>query len=238
MKAMILAAGRGSRLKELTQTTPKPLIKVNGKPLIEYHLDNLQRAGFKEVVVNVSWLAEKLEDYFKNQYKGLLKIIIYKESQALETGGGVLAALDDLVEDGKPFLVVNADVLSDFDFRNVPATIDAVAHLFLIENPVQKAIGDFVLDESGLVLNISRAESSALTQHSTATFSGISLLTPKLFQHCSAGKFSLAGLFKEYADLNQVSGQMLNSDWFDVGTQERLELAEQWQKQRELVALE
>jgi MurNAc alpha-1-phosphate uridylyltransferase len=232
MKAMILAAGRGSRFKELTDDTPKPLIPVNGKPLIEYHLENLQRAGFEEVVVNVSWLSEKLEDYFQNHYKGSLKVIIYNEREALETGGGVLAALSDLSEDGAPFLVVNADVMTNFDFRDIPQKIETCAHLFLIPNPLEKPVGDFNLDKRGLVKNPDIEEVSALEKASTYTFSGISLLTAKIFENCKPGKFSLADLFREYADLNKVSGQVLKCDWFDVGTKERLQRAKQWQKAR------
>ncbi len=230
MKAMILAAGRGSRFKELTETTPKPLIPVDGKPLIEYHLDNLQRAGFKEVVVNVSWLAKKLEEYFQNRYKGSLKIIIYNEQEALETGGGVLAALADLSDGQSPFLVVNADVMSDFDFREIPSSIDANAHLFLVQNPLEKNIGDFCLSDSGYVQNLNWQVESENGHFDTLTFSGISLLTPKIFENSKPGKFSLGDLFREYADLNGITGQVLNCNWFDVGTKERLQKAEQWCK--------
>ena len=237
MKAMILAAGRGSRFKELTETTPKPLIRVNGKPLIEYHLDNLQRAGFKEVVVNVSWLAGKLQTYFQTQYKGSLNVIIYNEQEALETGGGVLAALADLSKDQSPFLVVNADVMSDFDFRDIPSSIAASAHLFLVRNPIEKNIGDFYLSEQGDVQNLHLQAPPANEHLDTFTFSGISILTPKIFEKCKPGKFSLGDLFREYADLNQVTGQVLNCNWFDVGTKERLQRAELWCKESSLVEM-
>lgn len=233
MRAMILAAGRGSRLAPLTDTIPKPLIKVGGKALIEHHLDNLQQAGFKHVVVNVSWLSESLESYFEHQYRGDLKISIYREAAALETGGGVLAALADLAIEGQPFLVINADVMTDFNFQNVPRAINSLAHLFLTPNPEQHPDGDFILGDDSLVSNKPGIQSdNSLAILNSVTFSGISVLSSELFKGAQPGKFSLGDLFREYAKQGLITGQMLEANWFDVGTLERLALAEQWQAQK------
>ncbi|MEH6442338.1 MAG: nucleotidyltransferase family protein [Oceanospirillaceae bacterium] len=230
MKAMILAAGRGSRLKELTEKTPKPLVRILNKPLIEYHLDNLQQAGFTDVVINISWLADQLEEYLNNQYEGSLSITIYREEQALETGGGVLAALNDLSCDNSPFLVINADVMTDFDYANIIKEMDTLAHLYLVKNPAQHKEGDFCLGIDGILMSKQTKGSESYT------FSGISVLTPQLFADCNAGIFSLAVLFAEYAAKGMISAELLSNNWFDVGTLERLKLASAWQ--RELQASE
>ncbi len=225
---MILAAGRGSRLNEITYKTPKPLVKVNGKPLLEYHLDSLERAGFKQVVINVSWLSEQIRHYIDNSYQGRLQITIYHEEQALETGGGVFAALQDLSENNQPFLVINSDVLSNFDFSQVPHQIQGLAHMYLVNNPIEHPEGDFCLDpKRGLLLKPAR---SLDTPKQALTFSGISVLTPALFTQCRVKKFSLAELFKKYIPLGLITAEHFEHQWFDVGTIERLKLAERWQR--------
>jgi MurNAc alpha-1-phosphate uridylyltransferase len=226
---MILAAGRGSRLNELTQKIPKPLVKVNAKPLLEYHLDALEAAGFSEVAINTSWLAQKIEDYFANQYKGSLQIKLYHEPQALETGGGVLKALDYLAKDEEAFLVINSDVMCDFDYAKIPRTINnGVAHLFLVDNPEQHPKGDFILHDNNSLALKTNAETSDLAK--ILTFSGISVLTPKIFEHCVMQKFSLGDLYREYVGKGLITGERIEQKWFDVGTLERLKLAEQWQQ--------
>ena len=209
----------------LTHSTPKPLVKVLDKPLIEYHLDKLQSAGFSTVVINVSWLAEQLENYFNNLYKGSLYIKLYSEPQALETGGGVFSALEDLSDDGTPFLVINADVMSDFDFASVPTTMKSLAHLYMVDNPLHNPLGDFYLDNQGGL----RLDSSKNTQ-AKLTFSGISLLSPQLFSGCEIAKFSLVNLFRKYMAQGLVSGEKIHNTWIDVGTVERLEQASEWQR--------
>jgi len=223
MKAMILAAGRGTRLQQLTASTPKPLIKVAGKALLQYHLEALERAGFSEVVINVCWLAQQIESYIKDQYRGGLQITLFHEQQALETGGGVLAALPALSDGIEPFLVINADVMTDFDYANVPAKIDSLAHLYMVENPLQHPMGDFALIDGQL--KVINSEWQSFSQ----TFSGISILSPQLFASSSAGKFSLGDLFRKYIDQGGISGERYQGKWFDVGTVQRLQLAEQWQ---------
>jgi MurNAc alpha-1-phosphate uridylyltransferase len=224
MKAMILAAGRGSRMRELTDHMPKPLVRVLDKPLIQYHLDNLQQAGFKDVVVNVSWLAEQLESYLEDEYRGALNITIYKEPQALETGGGVLSALEFLSGDNQPFLVINADVMTDFDYSMVKLELDSLAHLYLVENPAHHLQGDFVLAPDQQL-----SMPSSINQQ-TLTFSGVSVLTPALFSQSKLEKFSLGDLFRKYMKEGLISGEQIYNKWIDVGTVERLEQAAQWQQ--------
>jgi len=224
MKAMILAAGRGSRMRELTDHTPKPLVRVLDKPLIQYHLDNLQQAGFKDVVVNVSWLAEQLESYFEHEYQGALNVTIYKEQQALETGGGVFSALEYLSNDNQPFLVINADVMTDFDYSKVKFELDSFAHLYLVENPAHHLKGDFFLEPNQQV-----CLQSSINQE-TLTFSGVSVLAPALFSQSVLEKFSLGDLFRKYMKEGLISGEQLYNKWIDVGTIERLEQARLWQQ--------
>jgi len=227
VKAMILAAGRGRRMQHLTETVPKPLIPVLNKPLIEYHLENLQQAGFTTVIINVSWLANQLEEYLNQQYTGNLNIKIYPEIDALETGGGVFSALGELSDNDAPFLVVNSDVMSDFNYADVKREITGLAHLYMIKNPPQHSLGDFQLKEDGF---LAIAEKTPNATSTALTFSGISILTPKLFADCTMGKFSLAELFKKYILKGLISGEQLHNKWIDVGTVERLALAEEWQR--------
>jgi len=221
---MILAAGRGSRMNELTATTPKPLVPVLGKPLIEYHLEKLELAGFKEVVINVSWLAQKLQHYIENVYSGRLNITVLHEPQALETGGGVYNALEYLSVNNEPFLVINSDIMSDFDYELIKKNISGLAHLYLIANPLHNRDGDYAIIQPQTVLCKDEAQ-----DRNVFTFSGISVLTPKLFDSCQLEKFSLVKVFNQAIAKGLVSGQVLSNQWFDVGTVERLALAEDWQ---------
>jgi MurNAc alpha-1-phosphate uridylyltransferase len=221
---MILAAGRGSRMNELTATTPKPLVPVLGKPLIEYHLEKLERAGFKDVVVNVSWLAQKLQYYFEHVYSGALNITVVHERQALETGGGVYNALEHLSSNNEPFLVINSDVMTDFDYATVKKSMTGLAHLYLIANPLHNHGGDYAIiepDTLSLKKECEEAESF--------TFSGISILTPKLFESAEHEKFSLVKVFDQAISKQMITAQVLTNQWFDVGTLERLALAQDWQ---------
>jgi MurNAc alpha-1-phosphate uridylyltransferase len=221
---MILAAGRGSRMNELTATTPKPLVPVLGKPLIEYHLEKLERAGFKDVVVNVSWLAQKLQHYFDHIYRGSLNVTVLHEPQALETGGGVYNALEYLSLNNEPFLVINSDVMTDFDYALVKKDIIGLAHLYLIANPLHNRGGDYAIIEPA-TLSL-KGECDGVESF---TFSGISVLTPKLFENAQQEKFSLVKVFNQAIAKQLVSGQVLDNQWFDVGTIERLALAQDWQ---------
>ena len=170
MKAMILAAGRGERLRPLTDGLPKPLLEVQGKPLILHHLEALSRAGFTEIVINLSWLGDQIRSLLGDGADLGLKIEYSAEPQALETAGGIHQALPLL---GERFVVVNADIFTDYDFARLKQG-DSIAHLVLVENPRHHADGDFTLTES-----IIGAEGSP-----RYTFSGISRFHRSFFQGC------------------------------------------------------
>lgn len=214
MRAMILAAGKGERMRPLTLTTPKPLIPVAGVPLIEYHLRALEKAGIREVVINHAWLGEKIEAHLGDGARFGVQITYSKESQPLETGGGIYKALPVLGDE--PFIVVNGDVFTDYDFSILLQPLQGSAHLVLINNPEHHREGDFSLQE-GRVL-------SPLTE--TYTYSGIAVLHPELFADCQAGAFKLAPLLRQAIAQGRVSGEHFNGCWIDVGTQERLAAAE------------
>lgn len=214
MRAMILAAGKGERMRPLTLHTPKPLIPVAGVPLIEYHLRALAQAGVTEVVINHAWLGDRIEAHLGDGARFGLQIVYSKESQPLETGGGIYQALPLLGHE--PFIVVNGDVFTDYDFAVLQKPLQGLAHLVLINNPEHHLEGDFSLEE-GRVLAPTTA---------TLTYSGIAVLHPELFAGCQAGAFKLSPLLRQAIAQGQVSGEQFNGCWIDVGTQERLAAAE------------
>lgn len=214
MRAMILAAGKGERMRPLTLHTPKPLIPVAGVPLIEYHLRALAQAGVTEVVINHAWLGDRIEAHLGDGARFGLQIVYSKESQPLETGGGVYQALPLLGAD--PFILVNGDVFTDYDFAVLQKPLQGLAHLVLINNPEHHLEGDFSLEE-GRVLAPTTA---------TLTYSGIAVLHPELFAGCQAGAFKLAPLLRQAIAQGQVSGEQFNGCWIDVGTPERLAAAQ------------
>ncbi len=214
MRAMILAAGKGERMRPLTLHTPKPLIPVAGVPLIEYHLRALAQAGVTEVVINHAWLGDRIEAHLGDGARFELQIVYSKESQPLETGGGIYQALPLLGAD--PFILVNGDVFTDYDFAVLQKPLQGLAHLVLINNPEHHLEGDFSLEE-GRVLAPTTA---------TLTYSGIAVLHPELFAGCQAGAFKLAPLLRQAIAQGQVSGEQFNGCWIDVGTPERLAAAQ------------
>lgn len=211
MKAMILAAGAGTRMRPLTLQTPKPLLEVHGQALLDRHLQRLAEAGIREVVVNTSWLAEQIEQRYVGRSAHGLQIRFSREASCLETGGGIFRALPLLGD--APFLVVNGDIYTDFPFRQLCELQPRRAHLVLVPNPAHHPAGDFHLATDGRV-----------TEHGAPrhTFSGISVLDPALFAGCSAGKFPLAPLLRAAMREPGVSGELHNGAWSDVGTPERL----------------
>lgn len=221
MKAMILAAGRGERMRPLTDATPKPLLQVGREPLIGWHLRRLQQAGFSEVVINHAWLGQQIEDVLQDGREYGLHIAYSPEgAQGLETAGGIATALPLLGE--APFLVINGDVLTDIDFAQAEriaahmATHKALAHLWLVNNPDHNPNGDFGLDGDHVV-------SHADTQY---TFSGCGIYHPALFQHTLARQAAkLAPLLRNAMAKQQVTGQLHTGLWLDVGTVERLQQA-------------
>ncbi|MES2490296.1 MAG: nucleotidyltransferase family protein [Pseudomonadota bacterium] len=217
MKAFILAAGRGSRMRELTDVTPKPLIQVRGKPLIEYHLEQLSQAGIRDFVINTGWLGEKIEAALGNGKRWNSRIQYSHEGwPALETGGGIHKALPLLGED--PFLVVNGDVFIECEWKNWTRRGLArgdLAHLILVPNPPHHLKGDI-----GLVSSRVYAEGAQYT------FSGISILDPALFDGCKPGAFKVWPLIKKAVATGHVTGELFTGHWSDVGTPERLKLLE------------
>ncbi|PCI07135.1 MAG: mannose-1-phosphate guanylyltransferase [Gammaproteobacteria bacterium] len=213
MKAMILAAGRGDRLRPLTDATPKPLIKVAGKSLIEYHLTNLASAGFKEIIINTAWLAEKIHTELGDGSNYGVTITYSDEGEALETAGGIIHALPLLGDE--PFLVINGDIWCDFEFSNLPTiNVNVLAHLILVKNPQHNATGDFAL-QTGLVRN---------TGDIMYTYSGIGIYQTDFFKNQASGRVALGSVIREKNDNNLVSGQLHHGRWTDVGTLERLQV--------------
>jgi N-acetyl-alpha-D-muramate 1-phosphate uridylyltransferase len=215
MKAMILAAGRGERLRPLTDETPKPLLPVAGSSLIEYHLKNLADAGFTEVVINTAWLAEKIHQHLGDGKSYGVSIRYSDEGQALETAGGIINALPLLGDD--PFLVVNGDIWCDFNFSELPGLDSSrQSHLLLVENPDHNLAGDFAL-QNGLIRNDGKNK---------FTYSGIGLYSADFFLEQKPGKTPLAPLIRNKCELDLVSGQLHSGLWTDVGTIERLQQLE------------
>jgi MurNAc alpha-1-phosphate uridylyltransferase len=208
---MILAAGRGERMRPLTDTTPKPLLRIGGQMLIEHHVHALARAGITGLVINHAHLGEKIARALGDGSAYGVAIQYSPEGEAaLETGGGIFNALPLLGE--APFLVVNADIWTDFDFAGLPQDIDTLAHLVMVDNPPQNPEGDFSLSEGRL----------AQQGPAMLTFSGIGIYRPELFSGCTPGAFPLAPLLRAAMDAGQVTGEHFTGSWFDIGTPERL----------------
>ncbi|WP_375741176.1 N-acetylmuramate alpha-1-phosphate uridylyltransferase MurU [Pseudomonas boanensis] len=212
MRAMILAAGKGERMRPLTLHTPKPLVRAAGTPLIEFHLRALADAGFRELVINHAWLGQQIEDHLGDGARFGLSIRYSAEGEPLETGGGIFRALPML--GGEPFLVVNGDVWTDFDFLHLRRPLDGLAHLVLVDNPEHHPRGDFCLD-AGMVHD-------AVAGKPSLTYSGIAVLHPRLFAGCQSGAFKLAPLLRQAMAEGRVSGEYFSGRWVDVGTHERL----------------
>lgn len=211
LRAMVLAAGRGERMRPLTDTVPKPLLEVRGKPLIVYHLEKLSRLGVQDVVINLAWLGDRIRAALGDGSQWNLRIRYSEEGgEALETGGGIFKALPLL--GAAPFLVVNADVFSDFDFAMLHIAPDALAHLLLVPNPPQHRRGDFALNEG------------VIQDHggSRWTYAGFGLFRPELFEGCAPGKFPLLPLLQRAIQAQRLHGQAYLGLWNDVGTVERL----------------
>ncbi|MBT8067589.1 MAG: nucleotidyltransferase family protein [Gammaproteobacteria bacterium] len=212
MRAMILAAGRGERLRPLTDSVPKSLVEVRGKSLLERHLKGLQAAGISNVVINLGWLGEKIvERVGSGSHYGLDVVYSEEGDNVLETGGGIHKALPFLGSD--PFLVVNADIFTDMPVPQVVLGPGTLAHLVMVPRPPFRDHGDFDLCD-GLIRN---ADNAALT------FSGVAVYRPEFFAGCEAGRFPLAPLLREVADAGQLTGSLYEGCWEDVGTQERLD---------------
>jgi N-acetyl-alpha-D-muramate 1-phosphate uridylyltransferase len=215
MKAMILAAGRGERMRPLTDRAPKALLPVGGRPLVEYQVEALARAGFRDIVVNHAWLGEQIEAALGDGGRFGAHIRYSPEPPgALETGGGICRALP-LLGPG-PFLVVNADLWTDYPYGRLRGLRVEVAHLVLVDNPCHHRHGDFALVEGRV----------SLSEHLRLTFAGIGVYHPNLFAHAPDGAFPLAPLLRTAAALGTVTGERYDGIWFDIGTVERLQTVE------------
>lgn len=216
MKAMILAAGLGNRMRPLTLHTPKPLLEVGGKPLIVWHIEKLAAMGVNEVVINTAWLGGKLAQALGDGSQFGVKILWSHEGEGLETAGGIINALPLLGDE--PFILVNGDVWTTMDFApllNVELG-ENLAHLVLVQNPEQHPNGDFTLADGKAYTFDQQISGENLT------FSGVSVIHPKMFAGLEAGKRPLAPLLKAAMLENKIAASKLTGIWVDVGTPERL----------------
>ena len=212
MKAMILAAGRGERMRPLTDSVPKPLLKAGGKALIEYAIAALKAGGVTQIVVNHAHLGTQIVDYLGNGSKFGVDIVYSDESRGvLETGGGIRKALPLLGDE--PFIVINSDIWTDFPVTSLPSHISGLAHLVLTDNPPHHPDGDFYLRDS--LVNLEDGK--------RLTFTGIGLYSPRLFERMAEQSFPLAPVLQKAIVQGRVTGQYYGGRWIDVGTPERLD---------------
>jgi MurNAc alpha-1-phosphate uridylyltransferase len=224
MKALIFAAGLGERMRPLTDTTPKPLLEVAGKPLIAWHLEKLAAIGVRDVVINTSWLADQFPQALGNGARwGLRLHYSYEGPQPLETGGGMLHALPLLGQD--PFLLVNGDIWTDADFARLPREPAGLAHLVMVDRPAQATQGDFALDADGWV----RSDGAH-----RLTYAGLGVYRPQLLDGWRARsddvgadatppRFRLAPILRAHMAAGRISGEHHRGQWTDVGTPQRLQ---------------
>lgn len=211
MKAMILAAGRGERLRPLTDHIPKPLLAVRGKALIVWHLEALARAGVREVIINLAWLGAQIRAALGGGERCGLAVHYSQEPEgALESGGGIYQALPLL--GAEPFIVVNSDTYTDFDYADLEIAARSLAHLVLVPNPVQHPHGDFSLLH-GDVLEEGAAR---------FTYSGIGIYRPEFFADCTSGRFPLLPWLRRASAARRLQGEVFRGRWEDVGTPGRL----------------
>lgn len=218
MRAMILAAGRGERQRPITDSIPKPMVKVGGVELLVWHIERLKKAGIKDIIVNSAWLSDKIVDFLGDGHRFAVHISHSIEGEGgLETAGGIARALP-FFED-RPFLVVNGDTYMDADYAQfIEATLaNGEALLFMTQNPAHNPKGDFSLANNGL-LRIGEGY----------TFSGAAVYSPEIFKNMPVKKYPLRPVFEKLIANNKLHGRMLNGKWFDVGTIERLKLADNY----------
>lgn len=216
MKAMILAAGMGNRMRPLTLHTPKPLLEVGGKPLIVWHIQKLQAIGVREIVINTAWLGDKLLAALGDGSQFGVKILWSHEGEGLETAGGIINALPLLGDE--PFILVNGDVWTTMDFAPLMQLElgQDLAHLVLVTNPAQHPQGDFTLSAGKCCLFEQQQQGENLT------YSGVAVYSPAMFQGLAAGKRAMLPLFQQAMRQGLVSAEKLQGVWVDVGTPERL----------------
>ena len=213
---MILAAGRGERMGNLTRDLPKPLIRAKGKPLIEWHLEKLSNSGFKDIVINVSYLPEMIKDFVGDGSRWQLNVTYSEENPILETAGGIKNALSLLGKE--PFAVINSDIFSNFNYAKlklISLNNSSDGHLVLVKNPEHNQTGDFgLLENDCLALNV----------NALYTFSGIAVYHPRFFDEMETGvKMQLLPLLKSFISNSLIKGELFEGIWSDIGTLERLE---------------
>ncbi len=206
MHAMILAAGRGERMGELTLDTPKPLLRVDGHYLIEFALDRLKRAGISDIVINVSYLGEKIKNILGNGSQYGLRIVYSTEVERLETGGGILQALPLLGVN--PFVVMSSDIITDYPLPQLPQQLKGLGHLVMVNNPIYHSQGDFALRDQYLELDAKPSY----------TFANIAVLHPDLFAGCELQYFRLAQLLIPAIRERQMTGELYQGAWCNTGT--------------------
>ena len=229
MRAMILGAGEGRRMHPLTKFKPKPMLQINGKALIEYHIERLARAGVKTIVINTCYLGEQIEKFCADGARWKVQLHYSREREPLETAGGIIQALPLLGED--PFLVVSADIYTDYPYGQLicQSPPRGGGHLVLVSNPDHNPEGDFILRSGKLVTNhnwrnMEKAASEKMNPI-TLTYSGIGLFDPRFFLGHSEGKRPLRPLLNAGIDAALISWEHYSGNWFDIGTPERWEAA-------------
>lgn len=239
MRAIVFAAGKGERMRPLTEHTPKPLLMAGGKSLIAWHLEKLAALGVRDVVINTSWLAERFAPTLGDgSHWGLHLHYVFEGKEPLETGGGMLNALPLLGE--RPFLAIAGDVWTDLDFASLPREPQGLAHLVMVENPAHHGGGDFSLGNDGLLRRQPAPERKAASTSephalgAALTFSGIGMYRPEFLAHWrnavghapgadeTPPRFKLRPLFEAAIDEGALTGQIHDGAWTDVGTPERL----------------
>ena len=217
MKAMILSAGRGLRLMPITKNTPKPLVKIGQQTLLERNINLLYQSGIREIIVNGSWLGDKIESFIANiQLEGLKLHYLYEGSEPLGTAGAVYNAIDNRLLLNENFWLVNSDIITNFSLPNISLINNRVGHLILVPNPDHNSAGDFGL-RSDQVLN------ESIEMH---TFSGISFLSCRMFDETIKRPSSLVDILRDNIKHNLISGELFLGEWLDVGTIERLNRAQ------------
>jgi N-acetyl-alpha-D-muramate 1-phosphate uridylyltransferase len=211
MKAMVLAAGRGERMRPLTDSTPKPLLLAGGRPLIGHLIASLARAGIREVVVNLSWLGERIRAALRDGAELGVQISYTEEGPVpLETGGGIVNALPLLGPD--PFIVVSGDIWTDFDFRRLRLPAEADAQVVLVPNPPHHPRGDFGLEGERVVAS----------EKDRLTYANIGLYRREMFSGCPAGRFPLVQVLERSIASGRLRGLVHQGEWMNIGTAQQL----------------
>lgn len=211
MRGMILAAGRGQRMRELTDAVPKPLLKVADRYLIEYAIGAMSKMGIQEIIINICYHREQIKLALGNGERYGVRIFYSEETDALETGGGICQALPLLGEE--PFVVLSCDVITDYPLEKLTKNPRGLAHIVMVENPAYHPRGDFCLEGDRVYCDV----------ENSFTFGNIGVYRPELFSNYSAGKFRLGDVLKNAISQNQITGELYQGSWHNIGTPEDLQ---------------